>query len=315
MPSSLARAVTACAAALVFLTIAPPAPVHAKGAGPTSVAVGYGAVWIGTGDGKLLRFDLATSRFRSIRLGTFVWSLTLAGRAVWATSAAGVARVDPTTGRFSTIEPGPQLTMIARAAGAVWVGSAAIGRVYRIDLTSGRVTRTIVFPGRLSSMWAGPRVLWLQTIPGRGPSTGPAGVRLLRRVDAGTARLVGRPLRETCDSAVAADGRYVWIGDVCSGTLRRIETATGRSDGRSVRIGELAALRVASGSLWAADRAAGRVLRVDRRRAVVASRIPIRAPIGFAPGPGGLWVVTASGELRLISFATNSIVRSIRLPR
>src|SRR5207248_9940149 len=42
VPSSLARAVTACAAALVFLTIAPPAPVHAKGAGPTSVAVGYG---------------------------------------------------------------------------------------------------------------------------------------------------------------------------------------------------------------------------------------------------------------------------------
>ena len=67
--------------------------------------------------------------------------------------------------------------------------------------------------------------MWLQTVPGRGPYTGPADVRLLRRVDAGSARLVGRPLRETCDSAVAADGRYLWITDVCTATLRRIETA------------------------------------------------------------------------------------------
>ncbi|MFN2471774.1 MAG: hypothetical protein ABR583_12470 [Gaiellaceae bacterium] len=111
----------------------------AKGDGPTTIAVGAGAVWVGLGNGTLRRIDPATRRVGPpIRVGG--WSVhDLAAGFGWVWAAAGegggLVRINPRTGRVRQIFPsrGTWPTSVEVGAGAVWVSGGDRDSILRYD--------------------------------------------------------------------------------------------------------------------------------------------------------------------------------------
>jgi streptogramin lyase len=311
------------ALAVLLVALVPGAAADArttKSLGPVSLAAGYGAAWVGCGDGRVVRIDVRTRERRTTRLGlASVTSLVAAFGSVWASPSSGpLHRLDPATGRLVAIvrdQPGRWSGGSAIAAAtpyALWVGDYQRDAVFRVDPRTNRVTRRRALPHRLRSISAGPAGVWLQTIPGRGPVTGPDGPRIVSRIGPRTLRM-RRAFRLGCDASLQPHGRALWVLDQCHGHLRRFDPRT-REFGPLIET-SLNAATVGSGfgSIWVADGTTVHRIRGNR----VVARIPA-AGQALAAGERLLWVLDhgdgVTGFLRRIDPRTNRVVgRPIRL--
>jgi streptogramin lyase len=295
-----------------------------KGDGPFSLAVGYGAVWIGFGEGRVTRVDAATMQQVTRRLGPgpayTVLSLAPGFGSVWAApNSAPLFRLDRRTGQVQAEirdQPGRWsggASSVAVGGGSVWVIDYQRNAVFRVDPRTNRVARRRALAQTVRSMVAGGSAVWLQTAPGRGSVTGPNGPRIVSRLDSRTMRV--RPaFRLDCDATLQPLGRAVWVLNNCDGSLRRF-------DPRAARVGQAietaaGAFGLASGfgSLWVSTGSS--VRRIDPLRRSVIARVEIDGQF-IAAGAGFIWVLASDGtqgRLRRIDPRTNRVVgRPLRL--
>jgi streptogramin lyase len=295
-----------------------------KGSGPQSLAAGYGAAWIGFGDGTVTRIDARTLQRRSRRLGSgtggyFITSLATGLGSVWAApNGPPLHRLDPrtmrVTGRLWRDRGGWAPTHVAIGAGAVWVTDYRRNVLFRFDPRTKRIAGREFAPHTLRDVVASRGAVWVQTIPGRKPTEGPKGERVVSRLDATTLRL-HRAFRAMCDVSLEPVAASLWVLDNCDGTLRRFDARRGVLSPPLANSGGAWGLTSGFGSVWVA--AGSSVLRIDPRRRAVVARIRVEAN-DIAAGANAVWVLDRwdpmGAWLRRIDPATNRLIgRPIRL--
>lgn len=230
------------------------------GAGASSLAAGFGSVWVTkTSTASLLRIDASTRRRAAggpirIRGGRNV-AVTTGEGAVWVgvrnradahRGPEAVVRVDPRTGAQRRIPVPGGVQDLAVGAGAVWVSNRYDSTVTRIGVQDGG--RDVVRVGR------GPR-------------------------------------------GIAAGPRAIWVAASEDMQLVRIEPST--LETRAVDL-ESAPERVAvgGGSVWATARDADRLIRVDPEALAVTDRVPTGdGPFALdAAGDGSAWLTLLEAD-------------------
>jgi streptogramin lyase len=306
-------------AALVLVFVTAAEARTAKGDGPTTMAVGYGGVWVGFGDGRVVRVDPDTGRVREVaRAGIHVDSMATGFGSLWVTSTDtsmlrdGLYRLDPRSGRVRKVVGPWWSASLAIGAGAVWVADFARNVVFRIDPRTGRVTHAAGVPGRLfGRLAAGDRLVWAPArISRRVVGNGPTAVWRLHPRTLG----LRWGFRRSCDMSLLPSGRRVWVLDTCDGTLRRFDPETG-SWTEPIRTGPWAtSITSGFGSIWVSDGAivGGKtVYRIDAHRRVVTARIRAKAA-HLAADETMLWILGhgdgTTGWLRRIDPMTNRLV-------
>jgi len=304
---------------LLLVFVAGVGGAAAKGSGPTSIAVGYGSVWIGTGKGDVLALPTSLVRVRRQLAGGpigFVHGLTARYGALWILGdrvtrlepGANVARDVPGTASGSSITAG---------AGAVWVNDGS-NTILRIGPERMRVQARIRVPGRAWGLVAGARTVIVVSVPTPGAVTGPQGVRLLRRLDPKTNHLSPPLARVGCDVGIAVGSYAVWTLDACTGMLARRNPRTLQVE-RQTPTHVLSQVPVLGfGSIWLASR--GGTLRIDPVTLHIRARIPARS-LELTVGSGSIWALdTGAGRrpptIRKIDPTTNRVVKAttISLP-
>jgi DNA-binding beta-propeller fold protein YncE len=278
-----------------------------KGDGPTTIAAAYGTVWVGTGNGTLLRIDARAGRItgRLLRdLGTqygYVHGLAVGFGSVWVAQGAyeTLRRVDPATNRSIEVRPRGRwtATLVAAGSGAVWVGDFERNTVFRVEPRSNRVVAGIRVPGRLWGLAAGPPGVWVVALAGRGPVK-PETAREVRAVDVAANR-VGRPLlRSKCDFALAVGTRSLWVSDLCTKTLTRLGRG---APPMSIPVAEASVgLAVGEGAVWVLSQAERSVRRIDPRTGRRLATLPVQG-VSLAPGSGSVWVLdTGDGQVGFV---------------
>ena len=293
-----------------LFTAASAGSVPLKGEGPTSIAVGFGSVWVGMGNGDIVRLDARTgekqARFRGSAM-SFVHGLTVGYGAVWG-ARGRIVRIDPRRNSVREVRGVGSATLFAidRAAGALWLADDGSNEVVRIDPRRMRLAARIPVPGRAWGVAAGNDHVIVVSVPGAGPVTGPVGRRFLRRLDPRTNRLSAPLARVGCEPGITVGAGAVWTFDFCSGVLARRDPRTLRVT-RTAKFGVLSQKpAVAFGSVWLASR--GGVLRVDPDTLRVVARIPARS-LTIAIGEGSVWAFDpAHLVVRKIDPRTNRVV-------
>jgi hypothetical protein len=286
----MARTLIATVGALCVLAV--PSAVAGGIEGPTTIAVGFGSVWIGLGSGEVVRLDGQSGRETGRLPGSltgFVHGLVSGHGAVWALRGR-LIRIDPRDNSTQEVRGIGSATAFTAAvgAGAVWIADDGSNAVLRIDPRRMRRAAVIQVPGRTFGLAAGGRHVLVVSVPGSGALTGPGGTRLLRRVDPRTNR-VSRPLvRLNCDPGIAVGARAVWTTNPCDGWLVRRDLATLRPTAR-MRVPRSLKPVLGFGSVWLVG--GNRVLRIDRDRLRVVASIPSRGTTA-ATGEGGVWVLS-----------------------
>ncbi|MGH2672932.1 MAG: hypothetical protein ACRDHC_08145 [Actinomycetota bacterium] len=160
---------------------------------PTSVAVGYGSVWVAnTGDATLVRIDPATEE-------------------ILARIDLGDIPVAPYEGEL--VLPYADLQVEADAS-AVWVLATRTEELIRVDpVTNSVVARIPVPAGQV--MDAGAGAIWVTQFNGSVMRVDPVSDDIVARIRTGP-----RPL------GVHASAGAVWVVDDVAGTLTRIDPAT-----------------------------------------------------------------------------------------
>jgi streptogramin lyase len=288
----------------------------AKGEGPTSLAAGFGSLWVGMGNGDVLRFDAESGR-REARLKSeptgFVHGLVVGYDAVWLVRDR-VTRVEPRHNATRDIPKTGSATAfgIAAGAGSVWVADDGANEILRIEPDRVRVLAHIRIPGRARGVAAGPGNVIVVSVPTEGPVSGPGGVRFLRRLDPKTNELSAPLARLTCDVGVAQVSHAIWTLDACTGILTRRDPHTLKVRGqKAVHVLSQAPI-LGFGSLWLARR--GGTLRVDPTTLSVVADIPARS-VTVAVGSGYVWALDVGGarrrpSVRKIDPRTNRVVGS-----
>lgn len=289
-----------------------------KGDGPTTIAAGHGAVWVGTGRGEVLRLDPATGRVGE-RLGrgqfpAFVSDLVVAFGSVWlGDSSRPLARLEPITGRirevpaFGAQTPGPG--PVAAGAGSIWSGDWRHDRIFRIDPRRGRVVRSAPVPGKIVDVAAGFAGVFVVYAP-----RGFGGPRVLRRLDPRTVRPLGPAVPFRCDLGVAVAATAVWTLDYCTWRLARRDprTLVVRTDRPSPRLATR--LVLAHGSVWVLG--GPRLLRVDSRSLRTIAQLWVRAADAAAT-PDALWLLDTGdgrvGFVRRLDPRTHRIIAAVRV--
>src|SRR6267142_1651565 len=123
---------------LLLAAVSTAGDVAAKGSGPTSIAAGYGSVWIGMGSGQVIGLPSSLTGPRRVLDAdsqlAFVHGLTARYGALWVLRH-GVTRFGP--GRDTAREvPGVASSTfvgVAAGAGAIWVTDDGSNQILRID--------------------------------------------------------------------------------------------------------------------------------------------------------------------------------------
>jgi streptogramin lyase len=280
--------------------------------GPTTIAVGFGSVWVGMGSGEVVRLDPQTRRETSRLPGAptaFVHSLVAGNGAVWALRGR-MTRIDPRTRAVREVRGVGSATGFTAAvsSGAIWMADDGNNAVVRIDPQRMRRAAVIRVPGRAFGLAAGGRHVFVVSVPGRGPVTGPGGARLLRRVDPET-NTVSRPLaRLNCDPGMAVAKDVLWTTNPCDGWLVRRDADTLSPTGR-MRVPRWKAPVLGFGSVWLVG--GNRLLRVDPERLRVVASIPVKGTTA-AVGEAAVWVLSMGngirGSVRKVDPRTNRVV-------
>lgn len=301
--------VALCTVVLVVATCtAEVAAKELKGDGPTSIAVGFGSVWIGFGSGHIVRFDASSGNAQaSIRGAAYVHGIAAASGAIWVV-AGGVTRVDPVAGVTRDVRglADADLVEIAGGARALWVVDGGSNEILRIDPRLVKITARIRVPGRAWGVAAGTHEILVLSVPHRGPVTGPSGTRLLQRLNPRTGRLSAVGARLSCDAGMAVGLGAVWTLDACTGSLSRRDSLTLGIE-RQRKLGVLSQTpAIGFGSIWLASR--GGVRRIDPTTLRTVAVIPARS-LTVAVGDAAVWAFDPAHDvLRKIDPRTNRVV-------
>lgn len=292
----------------------------AKGEGPTVIEVAFGSVWIGTGDGRILRFDARTAMLQAhFEAGGFIHSIESGFGSVWVLGRRSVFRIDPQQNRVRTVRETRSVTLFRLAAGSggIWIADDGRDVVDRIDPSRSRRSATVRVPGHVHSLAAGAHQTLVVSVPTREPIMGSAGTRLLRRIDPVT-NAVSRPLvRLGCDPTIAITTRAVWTTDQCAGLLVRRDPRTLKPTAR-VRVGRWQTPTIAFGSVWLFGNFTGArwLTRMDLATLRVTARI--RASVAsLAVGERSVWLLESpngiSGRVREVDPSTNRVIATFRV--
>ena len=262
------------------------------GVEPGPVAVGDGAVWVGTLDDKTLQRVDPGSRTvaKTFTLDATPSGVAYGDDAVWiAHGLTGqVSRIDPELGGSTAFEVAQtslrSMGAIAYGAGAAWTvfSDSTFGR---IDPGSGRLERAYAGP-RPSAVTEGGGWVWVvnagnSTVYRYSPETfleGPIG-----RVES-----VGR--RST---AVAYGQGFVWVTSETDDVVTRIHPATRGTF--QIPVGDRpAGVAIGEGAVWVANAGDGTVSRIDPETSEVTTIDVGQAPTGIAVGHGLVWVTVQS---------------------
>jgi len=290
--------------------------------GPTSVAVGEGAVWVTTAAGRRPRDRLPGSSGARTELDTRTRMLV---------------RIDPSTRRVTARTSTPDgASDLAVGEGSVWVRSAERRSIVRVDPRTGRLGPRIRTPFR-SRLDVGFGKLWIA----RGAELVALDVRTGRRLGPGT-RFSG-----VADVAVGEGAVWVVAGDPTryregdpGAALFRVDPRTQRIT-RRIRLSryDASGVAVGGGGVWVST-LFGRheVIRVDPRAGREVARIPVGGPdaqtlpsperlrasvgapiiagrsdVDLAAGADGVWVTNEyDSTLRRIDPGTNHVTSVLR---
>jgi sugar lactone lactonase YvrE len=303
---TLAAALVAGAVLLV------PSAVAGGITGPTTVAVGFGSVWVGLGSGEVVRLDAGTGRETARLKGgltEFVHGLAVGHGALWVLRGR-LTRLDPRAGTVRNVRGIGSATAftIAVGTGAVWVADDGANSIVRVDPRRARRAAVIRIPGRAFGLAARGRQVLVVSVPGSGSVTGPGGRRHLRRIDAKTNRLSPPLVELDCDPGIAIGTAAVWTTDPCSGALVRRDPKTLRPTGR-IDVPSTSGIALGFGSVWLV--AGDRVLRVDPQTLHITASIAVRGT-SAAIGANAVWVLSMGngvrGNVTRIDPRTNRVV-------
>jgi len=160
--------------------------IPASGTGfSADVAVGGGYVWLGTGDGRLLRLDAATGRHRWVTGLDPIDTIAFGHGAVWTADSFGdtVSRYNTDTMRpEAEIEVAGGMDDLVSGEVAVWALSRSVGSLTKIDVSENVATRIVPVGKDPTGLTAGLGSLWLGDEDG-----------VIRRVDEDTRQVEDIP--------------------------------------------------------------------------------------------------------------------------
>ncbi len=168
-------------------------PVVATGIGPTSIALGFGDVWVTDSiENTVSRIDPEGFVEVAIPAGGGANAVAVGEGAVWVVDSVGdrVVRIDPATNAQTTpIQVGRYPVGIAVGSGAVWVTNRDDGTVSRIDPASNLVVNTIGVGANPAGIVAAAGSIWVTNQEGAGPERVRPGGALRISVSPGPAPL------------------------------------------------------------------------------------------------------------------------------
>jgi len=211
------------------------------------------------------------------------------------------------TGR--TIPIGERPVGLAAGDGAVWVAGGSRARQFvtarRIDTrfdSPGRPVHIESLPEGSASIALGGRTLWVAPSFGRLTELNPATGGLSgRRIDAGPS-----------PTAIAADGRAVWLADRSGNVITRIESRSGVPHPIPVAGGP-ADIALGANAVWVSAALDDSVVRIDPATGSVRSTTPVgRRPAGVAVGEGAVWVANSGdGTVSRLHPGTGRVTHTI----
>ena len=174
-------------------------------AGLLAIAIEPGDLWVGLGDGTLLRMDPASLQVQqSVLVPDRVKAIALSGDVAWTIEFRGdlVRQIDRghgTTGADIMLSGPPQA--IATGAGSIWVATSGPDEIWQIDPRNGQTVASIPLDLSPSAVVAGPGAVWvLDGVHGIVERLDPAGRALPTTVK------LGRPV-----GGMALAGSDLWL--------------------------------------------------------------------------------------------------------
>jgi YVTN family beta-propeller protein len=258
---------------------------------PTSVATGFGGVWVlNKGDGTLTRIE---PRSRSV---------------------------------IATIEPDVAANALAVGAGGVWLvghpngnkGTLEDAQFERIDPATGAVDRSFLTKTGAQVVAAGGRALW---------TTGyiAPGVRGAARSDAATGAFHKVDIEIYGDLVAASDRAVYYVGSIGERAARvsthtslltdSMTLATDASLAAGVIPPNPTGVAIGAGSIWISE-TNGSVLRIDPYlKGIVASVPACDNALAVAYGAGAVWVACGNRSVVRIDAGTDIAGAPIPVPR
>jgi outer membrane protein assembly factor BamB len=188
---------------------------------PTDVAAGAGSVWVGSGDGTLVRVDTASGTIQArVPIGIAHHAVAASDEAVWVAGTSEARRIDASTLEMVKFDIPPGVVELAAVGDEVWA-TYATGVIVVADGQTGAARATLRAPSGSGApagglIAAGGSTVWL---------TAPAEAGTLVRIEPGVPELKGEvgfdPLGGV--SSLAADAEGVWILFADDGVLVRVE--------------------------------------------------------------------------------------------
>jgi YVTN family beta-propeller protein len=261
------------------------------GTGPTSVALGGGAVWVtNTADQTVDRIDLGTGSVRqTVRVGDGPSGITFGLGAVWVANglAGEISRIDAKTNEVvQTVRVGNSPTAVAFGAGAVWVANADDRTVSKLNPANGHVDATIPVDVAARGITVLGGAVWLSD---------PLGNAVVR-LDPRTKAVTGRVSVGSAPTAIASGFGAVWVANNLDGTVSRIDPE------RAIVVDTVPVgiapngIIVARHAVWVTDEDAGTLVRVDPRSGAATRRPLGGRPKGLVYANGSLWVAVQPGD-------------------
>ena len=258
------------------------------------MAVGFGSVWIRTGD-KLNRIDWADNSITDIPIAGFVasagWfgSIAVGSDAIWLPDPNTIYRIDARTNQVTKqiaadLPVGGQIEF---ADGSVWaITGSDRTQLIRYGAETGAEEAAITLPSRSTAVLAAFGSVWI---------TG-AGNEELYRVDPNSNKITATIDIGSRPGALAAGEGSVWVLNEGDGTVQRIDGTTGKLiatiDAGAIGKG---ALDVGGDFVWVNSRLMP-IVQIDPRTNSVRGKFKVEtheySTIRY--GGGSLWISGAS---------------------
>jgi streptogramin lyase/predicted Ser/Thr protein kinase len=251
-------------------------PVDGKGArrtirlpwksGTTSVAAGFGSLWVTNGEqARLVRIDPVSGHVQGDRLvgaGTAAVVVVAGEGAVWVGRRAlratdppsSIVKVDPRGGQTKEILFGQEgVGDIATGGGYVWVPNRRRSRLSRLDPVSGERKSTPIGLGQHRVVFG-------------------AGQVWVTNYDDGTISQNNRSLSNAVTDALnvrgpldlVVSGNTVWVASYLDDAVVRLNARTGKTIGEPIAVGRNPFAIVAHGDhVWVTNLASATVSRID----------------------------------------------------
>jgi predicted Ser/Thr protein kinase len=228
---------------------------------PTSVAVGFGSVWVTSGSGdELLRYGPADRDVAlPIEVGDDPVDVAVGDRWVWVANRADatVTQIDPLTNRIeATIDVAERPQSVVTEADVTWVASPSTGGLTRLDSSGEETTvQPIALGGAPADLAIVEGSLW-EADTGRGS---------LAELSLDDGQPIGDPIELGGDPVALAVGPgALWVADKGRDLAIRVDPSAPGTQER-VEVGHRpVAIAVGAGSVWVANAGDESVSRIIR---------------------------------------------------